>query len=144
MTERNSPVTDTDPSTILAEMQARADGATDGPWHHQPWGGQNQNGDYSGGEVFDAYGEYLIHDVSDEDGRFIAHARTDVPWLIEYARQRDAALTAVLDLHSPFVWDFGQGPVESCRGCSDMGAVDHDYPCPTVRTITNELGGDRG
>jgi len=40
------------------------------------------------------------------DADFIAHARTDVPWLIEQVRKRDAALQAVLDLHRPFtIWD---------------------------------------
>lgn len=73
----------------LDEIEARANAATDGPWTHAPWGGQNQNGDYSGGNVFDADGEYVVSDVSDVDGALIAHARTDVPALV-------AALRAVL------------------------------------------------
>lgn len=94
----------------LDEIEARANAATHGPWEHVPWGGQNQNGDYAGGHVFDADGEYVVADVSDADGALIAHARTDVPALV-------AALRAVLALsardlddspdHEVPIWDSG-------------------------------------
>lgn len=53
--------------------------ASPGPWEHQPYGAQNQNGDYSGADIFDANGEYLLHDVSDTDGSLIStlHATID-------------------------------------------------------------------
>lgn len=44
------------------------------PWHHQPYGEQNQNGDYSGGSIFDADGEYVVSEVSDIAGAAIVAA----------------------------------------------------------------------
>lgn len=44
------------------------------PWTHQPYGGQNQNGDYSGGCIFDARGEYVVSEVDDEAGALIVSA----------------------------------------------------------------------
>jgi hypothetical protein len=73
----------------LAEIEARANAATDGPWTFQHWGGQNQNGDFAESILFDSWGESLAEALPDVDGEFIAHARTDVPALV-------AALQAVL------------------------------------------------
>lgn len=41
------------------------------PWSHEPYGQQNQNGDYVGGDVLDANGEYVVGDVADDVGRYI-------------------------------------------------------------------------
>lgn len=56
----------------LDALEATARAAVAGPWHHTPFGGQNQNGDYFGGDVFDGHGEYLLSEVRDEDGAHIA------------------------------------------------------------------------
>ena len=75
----------------LDELQKLAEAATLGPWTHQPYGPQNQNGDYSGGEVFDGHGEYLFHDVRDEDGEFLVAAQPQVILeLIERVREVEA------------------------------------------------------
>lgn len=74
----------------LDRADALAADATEGPWDHEPWGGENQNGDLSGGNVFDGAGEYLVSEMSDADGAFIAACRTLVPAM-------SAALRAVLD-----------------------------------------------
>jgi len=52
-----------------------------------------------------------------------------------------AAIEAVASLHKPFVWDFGFGPVTSCRGCANQGASQEasEYPCPTVAALTLAL-----
>ena len=52
------------------------------------------------------------------------------------------ALRAVLNVHKPFDWSFGYGPVTSCEGCVGRGVSEDDsaYPCPTVTAITNALG----
>lgn len=81
----------------LDEIQARADAATEGPWGVD--GAAHPGPDDSlvvyplehGGAV--AYVQPLY-----ADAEFIAHARTDVPWLIEQVRKLDAALRAVLDV----------------------------------------------
>lgn len=61
----------------LAEIQARADNATDGPWEPD------------GQDSWTPAGRSDFH-LSISDAEFIAHARTDVPALI-------AALCAALD-----------------------------------------------
>jgi hypothetical protein len=74
-----------------AAIRAREQAATLGPWTHQPYGGQNQNGDYFGGDIYDADGEYVVSEISDADGAFIAASRTDVPALLdEVDRLREA------------------------------------------------------
>ena len=51
------------------------------------------------------------------------------------------AVEAVLALHHPFEWSFGQGPVLSCQECADgMAGVEAEYPCATVRAIDKALG----
>lgn len=53
------------------------------------------------------------------------------------------ALEAVLELHKPFEWSFGQGPVYSCAGCVEQGANEEkaEYLCLTVQAISDALGG---
>ena len=107
----------------LAEIRARAENATDGPW--EDWGGVDANGvtrasgpitwDDHGGEVF-----------KPADAEFIAHARTDVPALL-------AAVEAVRELHQPGHTFHGHGfstPLCSC------GAP---LPCPTIQAVTAAL-----
>lgn len=130
----------------LDEIKARADAATEGPWSvHR----SERTGTYvTRPDLLGIAREWSLV-WQDGDAEFIAHARTDVPWLIEYARQRDAALTAVLDLHRPVDIE----PSETiCHGCSTLRGEGksaryfpfEDYPCPTVTAITSALGGDRG
>lgn len=66
------------------------------------------------------------------------HAPQDRAALLE-------AVETVLDVHKPFVWDFGFGPVASCRGCEEQGVAEAQaaYPCPTVRALTAALGDER-
>jgi len=63
---------------VLDGIRAELDKITEGPWQHEPYGGQNQNGDYAGGYIIDGHGEWLISDVSDSDGPFIASAPSTV------------------------------------------------------------------
>ena len=44
------------------------------PWSFQPWGGQNQNGDYAESILFDAHGEELTYGLPNADGALIAAA----------------------------------------------------------------------
>ncbi len=78
----------------------------------------------------------LFHQQADAE--FIAAARTDV-------EQMEQALRAVLDLHKPYEWSFGYGPVHSCTECTRLGGNNSkeeevEWPCPTVRVITDALG----
>ncbi|SFK32280.1 hypothetical protein [Cellulomonas sp. KH9] len=76
---------------VISQALALSEAASKAPWHHEPYGGQNQNGDHSGGHVFDADGEYVVPEVCDVDGALIAAARTLLPALAK-------ALGDVLDL----------------------------------------------
>lgn len=108
----------------LDKIEARANAATEGPWN-----------------VFvgriDHPGRSLVavaYDVvCDEDADFIAHARTDVPALVE-------ALRAVLNLH------FKAQPIPAAFGTQEGGdycvTCAEDWPCPTVETIHQHLGED--
>ena len=44
------------------------------PWSFQPWGGQNQNGDYAESILFDAHGETIAYGLPNADGALIAAA----------------------------------------------------------------------
>lgn len=41
------------------------------------------------------------------------------------------AVEAAESRHRPFVWDFGFGPVTSCRECADHGVdqAEAEWPC---------------
>lgn len=113
----------------LAEIQARADAATEGPWHPE----------------FGMHGDpFVITDPSrpaftrvagistapDDYGRataeFIAAARQDVPALV-------AMGLAVLELHRQ---EYG-----ACVHCTGLYSV--SWPCETVRAVESALGGAR-
>lgn len=125
----------------LDEIQGRADKATDGPWSRfetmmadtfvvGPRGFIRE--DIVSGPTYER-----------ENAEFIAHARTDVPWLIDQVRKRDAALRAVLDLHRPVEVE----PSDTiCGDCSFQlpngryfGKVE-EWPCDTVRAVEAALG----
>lgn len=84
-------MTTTSIPALLEPIQERLSAPLFLPWTHEPWGGQNQNGDYAGGYVLDETGEYVVSDVGDTAGAFIAHAPTDTARLL-------AAVKAVTDL----------------------------------------------
>ena len=135
----------------LNEIEARANAATEGPWE---WEGEAKAEWELGanslvpsrrpddpvlyGYGYDASG---IEVKTPADAEFIAHARTDVPWLLEQVERRDKALEAVLDLHKED--GHGWGPGESfCTECQQGYGLLVPYPCPTVAAIRQHLGDD--
>ena len=135
----------------LNEIEARANAATEGPWE---WEGEAKAEWEIGanslvpsrrpddpvlyGYGYDASG---IEVKTPADAEFIAHARTDVPWLLEQVERRDKALEAVLDLHKED--GHGWGPGESfCTECQQGYGLLVPYPCPTVAAIRQHLGDD--
>ena len=96
----------------LAEIEARAEAATEGPWAWEDWERDDGPKEFSltspphtryGGtsETFHDLRNELIRDddgyisgegISKEDRDFIAHARTDIPKLIAAIRARDAEI----------------------------------------------------
>jgi hypothetical protein len=75
----------------LAEIKARADAATGGPWHEEA-------GNVCGADARLVATGSRIYPVAVDDANFIAAARTDVPKLV-------AALEAVLRLIETEPWD---------------------------------------
>ena len=54
------------------------------------------------------------------------------------------AIRAVLELHKPYEWSFGWGPVYSCTECSRLGGnpgkeEEAEWPCPTVQAIEGAI-----
>lgn len=120
----------------LAPMKTRSEGLTDLCAEHLRQGIRHLNRNCSI--------ECNVHPDDDEtdacnqperhDGDRMATALADLPRLF-------AAVDAVAALHAPFVWDFGFGPVTSCRHCADQGATEAaaEYPCPTVTVLLGAL-----
>lgn len=88
----------------IAEIKAREEAATEGPWSHEGSGNV-----YTGSilAISSCGGEYGCHEtLPQDDAHFIAHARTDIPRLLdEVERLRDE-----LDDATMF-----QGEIESYR-----------------------------
>ena len=151
----------------LDEIRDRADAATPGPWDFQPWSTfALPSGEYDESILLanaSPDGE-MARGLLDEDGEFIAAARTDVS-------RMDAALRAVLDLHKPTTMDFIVGdcaaeacehddpddcstaPRKVCGGCVDQAEHVTPYamesvsvvqlviwPCDHVQAIAGALG----
>jgi hypothetical protein len=122
---------------VLAPMRARSEGLTDLCAEHLRQGIRHLQRN--------CHIECNVHeDDIDEpdackqpdrhDGDRMAAALADLPRFF-------AAVEAVMKLHTPFVWDFGFGPVTSCKGCADQGASEAaaQYPCATITALMEPL-----
>lgn len=120
--------------SILDEIQARANAATEGPWavevDAEGFDGASVLIDDSGwGTAYICQGLHQGESEGVADAEFIAHAREDVPKLV-------AALRAVIDLHTSVAPTPSQ-PWVTCEGCTN-GA---NYPCPTIQALNGVLNG---
>ena len=82
----------------LQAIRDRVNNASPGPWEHLTPRNTNNHA------VVDSYGEDLANDYegvwySEEDAEFIAHARTDIPALLDHIDTLTARLEAVQELH---------------------------------------------
>ncbi|QAY16099.1 hypothetical protein SEA_ELESAR_48 [Arthrobacter phage Elesar] len=116
----------------LDAIEARANAATAGPWEARRedlamWV-------FSADEMLEAKLGYVGNAGPLRDAEFIAQAREDIPFLVDLVRDQQAALDAVLGLHTPD--DEGD-----CGYCADYFCDTRkaEYPCATVRTITDAL-----
>ena len=89
-------------SDRLDQIEARADAATEGPWEKRTVNGWGMVVSYSTDAMIQLVAEFRHKERDLNDAEFIAHARTDVPELVEAVRRRDAALRAVLDLEAEY------------------------------------------
>lgn len=132
----------------LAEIKARAEAATEGPWEWTAYRVPTLEGWKGDPAVYRYQTEVLEADhngecgcrsacqldltIAPSDAKFIAHAREDIPRLI-------AAVDAVLAIHRETYGECSSC-IEPCGcGCEGTGAA---YPCPTVRVITAALAGE--
>ena len=92
------------------------------PWSFQPWGGQNQNGDYAESILLDAHGEALAYGLPNGDGALIAAA----PDLL-------AAVRDVLALHESLPNS------RSVLYLHPLCACGKASPCATVRALATHL-----
>lgn len=136
--------------TVLDEIEARADAATEGPW--EMYDG-NEGTEYAplwcvANDAFhnppeDEAAEWIgveIYVGDKPDAEFIAHAREDVPKLV-------AALRAVEAVHfdaggSQGYFDDGYSwRGHCCNECGSLGEYGIEYPCPTITAINGVLDG---
>ena len=130
----------TDPRETLARIRAQADAATEGPWEAE-YSGEQGNcvlpPEYQSTREAVAVTRLLS---AQADAEFIAHARTDVPALLD-------ALEKVLRLHPRVVVlhadpEFGRMEDDAICGACIVNHEPADWPCPTVEAITTALNGD--
>ena len=116
----------------LAEMQARCDAATPGPWFTEETP-RSQNGwptcsvvaaTYRKQNVYVAFGGV----APEANRRFIAAARTDVPDLIAEVRRQEAALAEIAALHQPAKLEFDSF-IEVCLTCCCGGDIFRTTTC---------------
>ncbi|QIK82416.1 hypothetical protein [Sanguibacter sp. HDW7] len=118
----------------LADIEQRADAATEGPWEadgsevSQHWSLPEPWLTVASNEVSCmsyCYGGSARGIEQDEDAEFIAHARTDVPAM-------SAAIRDVLAVHVEATCSRGY-PQAYCVDC------DQAWPCATVRAVTAHI-----
>lgn len=105
-----------------AEIRARAEAATEGGWGFD---GLNGNGSYY--VVSDGH-EYVVADgLIEEDAVFIAHARTDVPALLDALDAAEAAVERLQEERQEQL-NMAREIAHADRGFVDLG-VEHRASC---------------
>ncbi|MFJ9204105.1 hypothetical protein ACIROP_04455 [Bacillus velezensis] len=74
----------------LEEIRQRADAATEGPWRI---GKQSSNGLNNIGTIG---GLLTAQTTNEDDAKYIAHARQDIPWLISEIDRLNSGIDSVL------------------------------------------------
>lgn len=104
----------------ITRLEQLKDEASEFPWCHQPWGGQNQNGDYSGGEVYFGDGFDRISEVHDADGELIvALSRCVDPILVMLRFARGMAGAQIKGEQAEATVDLGVALAHAVLGESD-------------------------
>jgi len=119
--------------TELADWKAKTDAATEGPWEAF----EQDDAFAIEARTEDDFGFFVVEPpLYQPDAEFIATARTAMPRLL-------SAVENVLALHTPTYP--AEGPDVACFHCA-VPATTGKYtwvawPCPTVKAITDALGG---
>ena len=125
--------------TRLAEIRARVEAATEGPWFaedrnlDEPWSTTVVYNVFHNGDTPD---RDLVAEAAYDNAEFIAASRTDLPALL-------AAVEAVMELHQPELYCNNAGhtnPDVACPECVEFCTADeYLYPCPTITALTDAL-----
>ena len=123
--------------TRLAEIQAREEAATEGPWTAE-YSGEQGNCVLPPGSQSTREAVAVTRLLSAQaDAEFIAASRTDLPALL-------ATVEAVRELHQPELYCNNAGhtnPDVECPECVEFCTADeYLYPCPTITALTDALG----
>lgn len=118
----------TDDALRQAEIQARAQAATKGPWSVVTGSG----GAYVKDVMSDATGDHVVcwgHDYDDygsmsvEDARFCAHARQDIPWLLqrldEAEQEKEKTIAAMMARIDDLEYEVKATGCHQCAGYLD-------------------------
>lgn len=155
MTTDQTPTTD---SERVAQIRARVNAATDGPWvthdvsetkGEEPyyWVWQESKLPYYGAvfltgdpcEPHGSIGEVPVAGATgnaqeNANSEYIAHSRQDIPFLLDLVATQAATLERVRDLHAGEVLSAGEVSVKVCPTCDD--AI---WPCKTAATLDAAL-----
>ena len=129
----------TDIQTWIDQGKKLADQATEGPWFTSPFEHDPVWGSVVTGGVDDHDEDCppCIEAGDRKDAEFIADARTRLPQALN-------ALQAVLKIHAPIdalnVRYRGGRLQQVCTGCGTDDGNWNQWPCPTVRAITDAIG----
>lgn len=124
----------------LAEIRARAEAATEGPWEQCALGGLRDEMTHGATAMIKGDEERVFTTPwgprGVRDMEFIARARQDVPTLL-------AALEAVVNEHKATIrcqmpWRHTGIMCDNCR--EKCWSCDHFYPCPTITAVTDAIG----
>ena len=118
----------------LAAIRQRVEKATEGPW--------NTGFDYEKNDPIVLAPGYIEHTIDypltevglehgKADAEFIAHAREDIPALLDEIDRLNVTIQRVRELHEPFT----SGLADFCTECSSHGYAYCDAPCPTIRAL---------
>lgn len=125
----------------IAEWEALANAATEGPWTFEPAGESHCAEPQCCSEYWDnrIWGNGVVlaesHMLTDEDAAFIAAARHMVPALLGYVREVRAMHVSSQDAR-------GVGQIRDGAWTPYCEEDFEDWPCPTERVAQKWLGGE--
>lgn len=125
----------------LAAIRERANNATPGPWEASEAVDETEFGSYVAYGVApiaplewysDSDAAHTALDVMDKaDAEFIAHARTDIPALLDHVETLATQVAAVRELHR-------EGRNSCCAGGTICDHCEMRWPCPTIQALDGD------
>ena len=121
-------------SDYLHQIEARIEGATEGPWSVY----RTRVGTYvTRPDLLGVAREWSLV-WQDADAEFIANVRADVPRLLAAIRAVEAVHESIDALNVRF-----NRVQKVCTGCGTDDGNWQTWPCPTIRALTDALEGEQ-